>query len=86
MTAASDADAAPLSEVRDGLAGIGASRPSLMGPLAAAAHIRALHGLAGLLAQTIEAQVMESCHRIWTVCAEAEAARIVRDETPPRRR
>ena len=80
--AASDADAQRLSEVRDGLAGIGAARPSLMSPLAAAAHIRALAGLAGLLAQTIEAQVMEACHRIWTVCDEAEAARLVRDETP----
>lgn len=75
-------DAGPLLAAGDSLGALGTVRPSRMRPLAAAAHIRALHGLAGLLAQTIEAQVMEACHRIWHACPEAEAARIVRDETP----
>lgn len=58
-------------------------RPSRMSPADAARHVGALHRLAGLLAQTMEAQIMEACWRIFTgASSEAEALRLVAEHTP----
>lgn len=58
------------------------ARPSRMSPLEAANHIASLHTTGTLFLQTLRAQIMECCSRIWSVCDESEAERLIRERTP----
>lgn len=70
-----------LLDVQDGVAALNTLRPSQMDAEGAAMHIGALHRMAALVHQMLEAQVMEACHRIRSVAPE-RLDELVRRHTP----